>query len=100
MESPLIYRACRPAVGFENVTSCIVLWGGLVTRAPIVNRCNRAAARRFKEENVAEAVGRTPWSAADALVGLFQSYDNVIPTVKRAGRGRPAQTRGSAPRTD
>jgi len=38
-------------------------------------------------------VGRTPWSAADALVGLLR----VWVTAEGAGPGGPARTRGSAP---
>jgi predicted membrane protein len=37
-------------------------------------------------------VGRTPWSAADALVGLL-----LKSTKRKAGPGGPARTRGSAP---
>ena len=37
-------------------------------------------------------VGRTPWSAADAPVGLFKC-------VGRAGPGGPTRTRASAPHT-
>jgi hypothetical protein len=40
-------------------------------------------------------VGRTPWSAADAPVGLFAWCRILIP-VARAGPGGPARTRGSA----
>jgi hypothetical protein len=41
-------------------------------------------------------MGRTPWSAADALVGLVASRRNSIPWAT-AGPGGPARTRGSAP---
>ena len=41
-------------------------------------------------------VGRTPWSAADALVGLLASRRNSIQWAT-AGPGGPARTRGSAP---
>ena len=44
--------------------------------------CNRAPAL---------IVGRSPWAAADALVGLLK-----LIRVREAGRGRPARTRGSA----
>src|SRR5258707_88400 len=43
------------------------------------------------------AVGRTPWSAADAPVGPARALPDAI-VVPAAGRGRPARTRGSAPR--
>jgi hypothetical protein len=42
-------------------------------------------------------VGRTPWSAADALVGLELLHEPDF-LGERAGPGGPARTRGSAPR--
>src|ERR1017187_857621 len=42
-------------------------------------------------------VGRSPWTAADALVGLPGCEGKLIP-LARAGPGGPAQTLGSAPR--
>ena len=45
-------------------------------------------------------MGRTPWSAADAPVGLPRLSKGLILRAGRAGPGEgPAQTRGSAPRT-
>jgi hypothetical protein len=41
-------------------------------------------------------VGRTPWSAADAPVGLLASRGVLNPQAT-TGRGGPARTRGSAP---
>jgi hypothetical protein len=42
-------------------------------------------------------VGRTPWSAADALVGL-PGLEEADFNGEGPGPGGPAQTRGSAPR--
>jgi len=41
-------------------------------------------------------VGRSPWTAADALVGL-PSFEGSWFRWRRAGPGGPAQTWGSAP---
>jgi hypothetical protein len=43
-------------------------------------------------QSASKIVGRTPWSAADALVGLLGMDEPVS-----AGPGGPARTRGSAP---
>ena len=54
----------------------------------------KAQSHSFDES--ALIVGRTPWSAADALVGLLTlQVPDVIWSIP--GRGRPARTRGSAP---
>ena len=46
--------------------------------------------------NFGMPVGRTPWSTADALVGLPSLHEPDF-IGERAGPGGPAQTRGSAP---
>src|ERR1022692_2556479 len=48
--------------------------------------------------SIARIVGRSPWTAADAHVGLSRWSKALNPPNKRAGPGGPAQTRGSAPR--
>ena len=45
-------------------------------------------------EQPALVVGRSPWTAADAPVGLVESLDS---SNEGAGPGGPARTRGSAP---
>src|ERR1035438_8263591 len=53
--------------------------------------------RRGRATNPEALVGRTPWSAADALVGPSRALPDAGIAVPAAGRGRPARTGGSAP---
>src|ERR1022692_1585532 len=56
-------------------------------------RCERNAAYFFCNRAPALIVGRSPWTAADALVGLSRLSRALVLRAK-SGSGGPAQTRG------